>query len=275
MHAYAQTNVELFNQLRREGYSNADLSFVRDAYELAMTLYTGRFLASGKVFIAHLVRTASILASLRLRAQVVVAGLLHNVYLSGDFGNARTGLSSAKRDEVRKVLGAEAEEYVARFAPLSLDRKSITIDIARDNPDRLGVFERNLLLILLAEHMEHLLDLDILYYRDAERDYYINNAGIAIEIAQKLGCTRLAEELDEALRETKLGELPVSLAERKPSSLIIVPRSCRRRAAVAVQQIVNFDRHRLRAELIKGLKLLCRSWLGRPVQKPEDAAGAK
>ena len=60
---YAQTNIQLFNQLRRDGYSKTDLDLVRDAYELAMVLFSGRFQPSGKSFIAHVVGTASILAS--------------------------------------------------------------------------------------------------------------------------------------------------------------------------------------------------------------------
>src|SRR6266849_8827294 len=111
MHAYAQTNIQLFNQLCRDGYSNTDLSLVRDAYELAMLLFTGRFQPSGKSFMAHVVGTASILASLRLPATAVAAGLLHNVYVNGDFGNGRSGISMAQRDKVRRILGAEVEEY--------------------------------------------------------------------------------------------------------------------------------------------------------------------
>ena len=43
MHYYAQTNIQLFNQLRRDGYSRADLDLVRDGYELALVLFTAAF----------------------------------------------------------------------------------------------------------------------------------------------------------------------------------------------------------------------------------------
>jgi len=111
MYSYAQTNIQLFNQLRREGYSNTDLSLVRDAYELAMVLYSCRFLPSGRPFIAHVVRTASILAALHLSAQVVAAGLLHNAYGTGDFGDGSGGISTAKRALISRVLSPEVEEY--------------------------------------------------------------------------------------------------------------------------------------------------------------------
>jgi len=111
MNSYAQTNIQLFKQLRREGYSNTDLSLVRDAYELAMVLYSCRFLPSGRPFIAHVVRTASILAALHLSAQVVAAGLLHNAYGTGDFGDGSGGISTAKRALISRVLSPEVEEY--------------------------------------------------------------------------------------------------------------------------------------------------------------------
>jgi hypothetical protein len=41
MYCYAQTNVQLFNQLRSDGYPGTDLELVRDAYELAMLLSPG------------------------------------------------------------------------------------------------------------------------------------------------------------------------------------------------------------------------------------------
>src|SRR5208282_2979363 len=81
MHTYAQTNIQLINQLRGESYATSDLRVVVDSYELAALLLTGRFRASGKTFIAHLVGTASILGSLHAPAPLVAAGLLHAVYL--------------------------------------------------------------------------------------------------------------------------------------------------------------------------------------------------
>lgn len=132
MQPFAQTNIELFNQLRRDGYSNADLSFVRNAYELAMDIFAGRFQPSGKIFLAHVVRTASILASLRLTAEVVAAGLLHNAYISGDFGDDCPGISTAKRKEIKQALGPETEEHIARFPAMNLDVKPRPIQLTRD-----------------------------------------------------------------------------------------------------------------------------------------------
>jgi (p)ppGpp synthase/HD superfamily hydrolase len=235
---YAQTNIELFNQLRSAGYSKADLSIVRDAYELAMELFAGRFQPSGKIFLAHVVRTASIAASFRSTAEVVAAGLLHNVYVTGDFGNHCHGASAVKRNEIKKALGPQAEEYIVRFPAMNLDVKPRTIRLARDKPEELELIERHVLLLMLAEHLEHLLDFDILYYPDEERRYYINNVGSAIEIAQNLGHKRLAAELNDALRQTQSAELPVELHLQRldKSSRIIAPRSYCKRFGTAFHQ---------------------------------------
>src|SRR5262249_20277729 len=113
MHLYAQTNAQLFNQLRSEGYSKTEREFVRDVYEFGMTLFSGLFLSSGKLLIDHLVGTASILASLRVSIEIVAAGLIHAAYLHGDFGGMRHGITEAKRKRVNTVVGDAVEKYVA------------------------------------------------------------------------------------------------------------------------------------------------------------------
>lgn len=87
MHFYAQTILQLYGQPQRQAYSIVEISLVR-----ASSLFTGRFQYSGKPFIAHKGGTASVLGSLRLPAPLVAAGLLHNVYRQGDFGDGGSGV---------------------------------------------------------------------------------------------------------------------------------------------------------------------------------------
>jgi (p)ppGpp synthase/HD superfamily hydrolase len=94
---YAQTNVQLFRQMRSEGYSQDERQLVFESYELGMHLFCGLYLPSGKPFIDHLVGTASILVSLRMSAHIVAAGLLHAAYIHGDFGSARQGITKRKQ----------------------------------------------------------------------------------------------------------------------------------------------------------------------------------
>jgi (p)ppGpp synthase/HD superfamily hydrolase len=256
MYPYAQTNIQLFNQLRHAGYSQRELSLVRDAYELAMELFTGRFQPSGKSFMAHVVGTASIVASLRLPATVVAAGLLHNIYYAGDFGDGRHGISTARRRKIRRVLGPEVETYAARFPKLHW--KSPTVQIARENPDKLDAIDRNSLLILLADHLEHLVDCDVLYYDKTIARNYIANSKIAAEIAERLGLSQLATEMREAIRKTEFAELPVTPPEHRDRNraFVIAPESCRKRISIVLRQSLIDASRVYRRKLLKAVKAL-------------------
>jgi (p)ppGpp synthase/HD superfamily hydrolase len=235
---YAQTYLQLFNQLRRDGYSGPDRDLVRDAYEIAMVLFAGRFQASGKSFIAHVVGTAGILASQRLPASVVAAGLLHNVYDNGDFRSSRRGVSAKKRRELERLLGPDVEKLVATFPVL--DWKSATIELALADPDELTVVDRHVVLLRLADYLEHLADLDVLYYGDRARRYYLGVGDAAIALARNLGLSELAREIEDALRLTQEAELPdLSMQELRDSSFVVTPGSCRKRYDVAAWENVH------------------------------------
>ena len=248
MQPYAQTNIQLFNQLRRQDYSSADLSLVRDAYELAMVLYSCRFTPSGIPFIVHVIRTASILASLPVPPKVVAAGLIHNIYEKGDFGDGRQGISPARRKRVASLVGQEVEQYVAKFPTLYWESR--TTQLARDNPDKLSLIDRNILLTLFADHLEHLLDYDVLHYDHAVAQYYIDHSKIAAEIAEGLGACSLAAHLREAIRAAEIAELPIDLPASKirHASFLVVPNSCRKRFSVALA-VFWLTQHALRGRL--------------------------
>jgi len=96
------------------------------------------------------------------------------------------------------------------------------------------------LLILLADHLEHLLDLDVLYYVAAECRYYLNNSHTGAELAARLGASQLATQLNETLRETEFAELPVEIpaAKLRDRSFVLAPRSCRKRFSVALRHLL-------------------------------------
>jgi len=269
MHAYAQTNIQLFSQLRRDGFTKADLDLVRDAYQLAMVLFSGRFQPSGKSFMAHIVGTASILGSLRLPAAVVAAGLLHNVYEQGDFGDGRKSISMSRRRKITRVLGPEVEECVARFSSLSREWWSTNL-LAPENPRDLPSIDRAVLSVILAEHLEHLLDLDALYYGHSVHRRYLDNCKIAIEVANGLGLPRLATEMREAIRRTEFAELPVELCihKIKAMSFVIAPNSCRKRWSVALRRLLVHAVRSSRTKIQK-LRLLCAE-LAKPVKRVFD-----
>jgi len=228
MHRYAQTNIQLINQLLREGYGTADVCAVTRAYELCAVLMTGRFRASGKTFIAHLVGTASILGSLQAPPALIAAGLLHAVYLAGDFGgDGLPGISDAKRQRVRAAVGEQVENYVSRYDALRWTDHSIRVlSVALDS---MAATERDIVLVRLANELEEHLDLGILYCADGRRSQVTGEGRcrIMVAMAEGLGFPALAAELDRAFAEVAAASIPRELLGLDPhvSSFLIAPQS--------------------------------------------------
>jgi (p)ppGpp synthase/HD superfamily hydrolase len=246
MHSYAQTNVQLFNQLRSEGYSKKERQSVLAAYEFAMRLFPGLFLPSGKPFIDHLVGTASILASLRVPIEIVTAGLIHAAYRHGIFGGLNNGISEAKRREVRRAVGAVVEDYVARYDRLLWSEE--TAVASRDALDQLLPIDRDVFLIRLVNELEHVLDLGGLYYARSEKEQRwhqgdLERVGpILMEMSVRLGFPSLAAEMDRIFKITRTAEIPVAPPiQRNPQAVyMLAPQSyCERFYLISCRKIIS------------------------------------
>ncbi len=234
----AQTNLQLYNQLREKGLQLEDLVLVHRAYELLTTLYPAHFQADGKPFVAHGVGVASIVAGLDQPAEIVAVGLLHNIYGNGDFGDGRSETATASRRHlVRAAVGARVEELLIQFRELRIEPHNIE-QARRALPLRSGV-ERRLICVELADYLEKYVDLGILYWDRSnwlvDADEIIGDDLVAI--ASELGEPRLAEMLRTAFAATARMRAEVS-PELRPSDgrsqlKLIVPRSCRQSVPVA------------------------------------------
>jgi (p)ppGpp synthase/HD superfamily hydrolase len=248
MQSYAQTNIQLFNQLQREGYSNAEISCIRNAYKTIMSLFAGCYRLSGKTFIAHLVGTASILSDLHAPIQVVAAGLMHAVYTYGDFGYGGTGINNAKRQYIRRAVGEEIEEYIAQYTSFSWNDQ--TIHTISDRFDELKQIERDVLLIRLANELEEHLDFGILYCGNLKYQQYITHNGyLMVDMAHKLGFPTLAIALDKLLKETAVAQIPVKLDDLldRSSAFFIVPKSYKKRVSVVLHYLLSAIGIRIRS----------------------------
>jgi (p)ppGpp synthase/HD superfamily hydrolase len=236
--SYAQTNLQLYAELRAAEYSAAHIDCIRAAYELAMALFTGRYRGSGKPFLAHLVGTASILASMHVRAPVVAAGLLHAAYTQGDFGNGWSGASPEKRERLRVAVGAEVEDLIGRYR--SLRWHSLTIPEIHDGLEALGPPEREVLLVRLANELEDHLDLGVLYCADAgrRRDHVRASLILCVDMAKRLGFPQLADALARAFRETLSADVPMALRREDSSSFVVAPASYRLRWPVRLRRLL-------------------------------------
>lgn len=218
---YAQTNLQLFNQLRRARYSDADIFYVCDVYNFALQIFAGRFRGSGKPFISHLIGTASILATLRVSVNVVAAGLLHAAYIYGEYATDQRGMTEAKHELVRRAVGVETEELIAGYTALKWNKQ--TIPIIRESIDTLEPKDRQILLIRLANELEDHLDLGILYCGNAEnrREYIQSSLSQAISIATRLGFPSLAGALARVFNETLSVELPATGRSAQDHSFVL------------------------------------------------------
>jgi (p)ppGpp synthase/HD superfamily hydrolase len=238
MHQYAQTNIQLLNQLRQLDYPDAALVGVHRAYGLVIQLFSGRFRASGKTFIAHLVGTASILAHLRVSADLVTAGLLHAAYSHGDFGKSGDRLSPVKRQQVKQAVGS-AEPLIARYTLLTWGTE--VINTLPDRLDQLSSIDRDVVLMRLANELEERLDLGLRYCGDTKyQSYASRDCQRLVECAQKLGYPTLAIELEQAFEATVQADLPQQFCNSTGFgySALVVPQSCRPKLSVALRRVL-------------------------------------
>ncbi|MFL5911330.1 MAG: DUF6817 domain-containing protein [Gaiellaceae bacterium] len=230
----AQTNIQLYNQLRAHGMSLEDMLLIRRAYEVNTTLYTGFFQADGKTFVSHGIGVASVLTEIGQPADVIAFGLLHNVYGNGDFGDHRGPGSTPKRRRlVRDAVGERVELMCERFGQSRVTDRSIDDILAR--VDELDEIHRILAVVDLADTVEKHADLGCLYYGDGEWVIgEVERAGAKfVKLAGALGEQELAAMLTESF------ERVASETERVPAELrppdgqqyakLVVPRSCRKR----------------------------------------------
>jgi (p)ppGpp synthase/HD superfamily hydrolase len=229
----AQTNLQLYNQLRERGLVLDDLVLVHRAYELLTTLYAAHYQADGKPFVAHGVGVASILAALDQPADILAVGLLHNVYGNADFGDGQgSGPTPSRRRLIREAVGVEVEELLVRFPDLRILPASIE-DIRRALPE-LDDAGRRLVLVDLADYLEKYVDLGVLYFGD--NDWIMRSTdrigANLIETAHDLGEPRLAEMLSSAIAEAaaRTQDVPAELrtSDGRRYLKLVVPRSCRR-----------------------------------------------
>ena len=227
MQGYAQTNLQLFNQAIQQNYSLEDLQQLAKAYRVTLELFTGMFRPSGKTFVAHLVGTASILASLNQSIGVVIAGLLHAAYANGDFGiEGRKGITPAKRSYLQSRLGIKVESYIEQYTKLKWDPEATAKLLSR--LEELGQTDKDVLLIRLANELEEYLDCGMAYNGIEKGQRYLKHDSNAIKnLAIELGFPTLAQSLLEAIELNEHAPIPLELCNLvdKSSSTLLLPKS--------------------------------------------------
>ena len=223
--AYAQTNLQLLNQLREAGHSESDLADVQRAYDLAVPLFSAKYRPSGKTLLAHLVGTASILASLGVPTQTVTVGLLHAAYLFGDFGFSSP---SAKAKRLREQVGPDIESRLRRYHEFRWNESSIA-GLSHRIAD-LDPVDREIVLVRLANALEDYQDLALAYCRKSEAVTALDHSVPKMaRLAEDLGYPELGAQLERAASETASTHIPPSLRVDRRKTYSAAPASYRLR----------------------------------------------
>ena len=222
-HVYAQTNLQLYNQLVSRGRRDEELRATRDAYELAMSLFSGQFQANGKTVLAHLVGTASVLETLDVPIPIVIAGLLHAAYSRRGFEPGAEGLTPAKQRAVRRAAGPSVEETVAAYA--ALDWNPTAIATLHESCATLEGPQRDALLVRLANELEDQLDFGTLYSAGGIIHAFYLDGGSALvaDMARGLGFEGLAVALDRAFAATATHDRPSALRSDREFRQLVPP----------------------------------------------------
>ena len=251
---YAQTNLQLYNQMRGAGYPETDMKSLREAYDLGTRLFTAKFRGSGKPLLSHLVGTASALCALHAPATLLAAAVLHAAYIFGEFGDGRPGMTPARRALVRRSVGPEIEDLVARYH--LLEWRSSTIEALHARVDTLSADERDVLLVRLANELEDHLDLGVLYCGNApeRREEIGRSLRVCVDLANRIGQPALAAELERVFQEVRTAEVPEALRHPEDCTYMLAPASLMPKPAVSFRRIL--DRHPRVALLLRPQLLL-------------------
>jgi hypothetical protein len=241
----AQTNLQLYNQLIARSWRVEDLARVKGAYDLAARLFSGRYRCSGKPFVDHLVGTASVVADLGERVDMVAAALLHAAYEQGDFGGGRAGRPEARRAAVARAVGSGAEALVFAYGttPWTTD----TLARRRTDADTLDAIERDVIVLRLANEADEHIDLGTRYCDRGGFALYDEDAVAEMALlAERIGVPALAVRL-RAIADAERGiTVPVPLRSSASGSEVIVPRSARRPFARSARHLLGRARNALR-----------------------------
>ena len=268
--SYAQTNIQLYNQLRVMGYSKGAHMCVRNAYETAAQLFAGRYLLHGKMHIVHVVRTASILTSLLAPVEVVAAGLIHNAYQNGDFGTGERGFTSTKRRYLLQAVGPEVEQYVTGFTFLKWNPKTF-LSILQELTAHQSI-NNHVVLLRLADLLEHNLDYGVLYFERTQQERYFSPSlnPLMIKMAEQLGYPLLVRKLQRVYEQNSTGILsPTKILKEMPTkSSVCYPKSCQKRLLIRLIQKLKPSFPRL-AQILGSLILRIKTGTGQSAYSRE------
>ncbi len=232
MNQIAQTNIQLFNQMRQQGRNLDESARIHHVYQITAQLYSGYYQADGEPFTSHCIGVASIVALLCLPIEFIALGLLHNIYASADFGDGLDyGATMERCSFIQNAIDPELKAlifcfYESRVTPVTIKDISGRLEL-------MNTTEINLVLVDIADYLEKYIDLGVLYYGD--NDWLIDDVAQTgddlVELARRLNKPELAEWLSKVFKQVAETDIPEILhaPDRQKYLQLTVPYSCQRK----------------------------------------------
>jgi (p)ppGpp synthase/HD superfamily hydrolase len=200
MIVYAQNYPQLMNQARTAGFAKQDLLDLRAAFALAQRMSKNLYRAEGCPLLNHLVRTASIALAHTRDIQLVIAGLLHAVYVLQDFDHSTSSANlQRRRQEMKRLFGEITEQLLWDYEALPWhQQKHIEMHIhtvAQKSIDEKKILHLRLI-NELEDHMDHAMEYTGQSRRMRRNDEYFRSCQ---QLARSLRHNQLVDEMQTIL----------------------------------------------------------------------------
>ena len=173
----------------RSYLSYADVEKIREAYRYADNAHLGQFRKSGEPYITHPIAVASILASWRMDAETIEAGLMHDVL--EDTGTSKREMAEKFGIEVAELVDGVSKLDKLRFSSNEIAQaesfRKMLLAMARDV---------RVILVKLADRIHNMRTLGVM--RPEKRARIARETlDIYVPIAHRLGLNNVFRELQE------------------------------------------------------------------------------
>jgi len=168
------------------------------------------------------VGTASVVADVDGRRELVLAGLVHAAYDHGEWGDGRRGVTERKRRVLRAVVGTDAEAIVCAYASLEYTVEDLERWAAEA---RLGsALVRDVVLLRIAGEVEEHSDLAVRLDSSPLSMRQPDAVELMVRLADDLGAPALAARLAAVRDEETRAEVASSLVDGS-GAIPLAPRS--------------------------------------------------
>lgn len=169
--------------------SNAEVEKVREAYRYADAAHLGQFRKSGEPYITHPIAVASILASWKMDAPTIQAGLMHDVL--EDTGTSKQEMAEKFGMEVAELVDGVSKLDKLRFSSAEAAQaesfRKMLLAMSRDV---------RVILVKLADRLHNLRTLGVM--RPEKRARIAKETlDIYVPLAHQLGLNNVFRELQE------------------------------------------------------------------------------